>query len=84
MIVIAGVIEAARPGGLSQNEVVTGVLGLFVILTALVALLGVALGIAAVLQKQRKRLFSVLGLVVSSAVVVGIGLLITLGALVST
>src|SRR5262245_48929619 len=46
----------------------------------MMALLGVALGIAGLCQSYRNKLFAVLGLVVNLLVVLGLGLLMVIGA----
>ena len=80
LVVILGTLEASTPGGLSEEAPVTIFLGLLVVGGVMVALVGMGLGIAGVLQRDHKRLFSVLGLVFNGLTVLAVLALVILGS----
>ena len=63
---------------------VLGVAGFGLAVTPLLYILGAALGIAGLVQKQRGRLFAVLGTVSNALILLGLLILILFGALVGT
>ena len=72
---------------LEENPGPTGVLGIAgfgLAVTPLLYILGAALGIAGLVQKQRGRLFAVLGTVSNALILLGLLILILFGALVGT
>ena len=72
---------------LEENPGPTGVLGIAgfgLAVTPLLYILGTALGIAGLVQKQRGRLFAVLGTVSNALILLGLLILILFGALVGT
>jgi hypothetical protein len=68
--VILAVMEGSTPGGIDEESVgaVLGGLGLFALLGAAVFALG--LGVGGLLQKERKKIFAVLGTVFSALTIV--------------
>lgn len=81
-IVIAGVLQASTPGGFDENSPLAIVIGVVFIGGLAFGLFGIGLGIAGLFQ-QRKKLFAVLGVVVGSLVMLGIGGLCVLGNMMS-
>ena len=79
VFVIAGVMEASSPGGIDEKSVSAIVVGLFMFGFLFVALVALGLGIVGLLQKDRKKLFAVLGIVFSSVTLVGTILLMLIG-----
>lgn len=77
----AGIIEVATPGGLSENSPVIIIIGLCAILGLIACLIGIGLGIAGVLQKNRKIIFSILGLIFNATILLGVVVLIIVGNL---
>lgn len=71
LIAIAGYQEMKTPGGMDENAPETMLLGLLMMGALLLNLVGVALGIAGVVQKDRKKIFGVLGLTFNLVVVLG-------------
>ncbi len=70
---------------LEENPGSTGVLGVAgfgLVLTPFLYLLGIALGIAGLVQKRRGRLFAVLGTVFNALILLGLLILILFGAVV--
>jgi hypothetical protein len=59
-------------GGLSVSQSYAGVDTALTCASALFALVGLSLGIAAVAQKNAKKVFGILGLVVNALIVLGI------------
>jgi hypothetical protein len=79
MVVIAGAMEIATPGGLDEKTAAAMVLGLFIIALLVVDIVALGLGIAGLFQKDRKKLFAILGTTFSAATIIGILFLIVIG-----
>ena len=79
LIVVAGVVVAASPGGINTEAAGVFILGLSIIGCLIADLGALGLGIAGCVQKTRKKIFAILGVVFSSVVFVGTGLLIIIG-----
>ncbi|NJK90634.1 MAG: hypothetical protein HC904_01655 [Blastochloris sp.] len=77
LFVVAGVMESATPGGIDEKAPATVVLGLFIIGALMLELVALIFGIVTLFQKDRKKLFGILGVVFSGAVI-----LLTLGLMV--
>ncbi|NPU98397.1 MAG: hypothetical protein HPY51_14465 [Candidatus Omnitrophica bacterium] len=77
LIVIAGVMEASTPGGIDEHSAV--MVGLFLFAFMGGALIALGLGIGGLLQKERKKIFAILGTVFSAVSLVGIIFLMMLG-----
>jgi len=77
---VAGFMETTTPGGIDEDSGVAVVLGLVIFAVIALHLLGLGLGIGALTQKDRKKVFSVLGLVFNTLVVVGTACVIFLGS----
>lgn len=67
-IIMAAIAEASTYGGMDPNSTQAAVIGLFIMLFMLLALVAVGLGIGALVQKGYKKLFPILGVTFSSAV----------------
>jgi len=77
VVVVAGVMSAGSPDGLDENSAQAIVIGLFIIGFAILDVIALGLGIAALQQKDRKQTFSILGMVFAGCTVLGvIGLMI--------
>lgn len=77
LVAIAGVLEATTPGGIDEKSAT--LLGLLMIAGLVGSVVGVGLGIAGVLQKNRKKLPSILGLVINGVIILGVILLMVIG-----
>lgn len=75
---IAGAAES-QPGGLNEESLMAGVLGLLMLLAALAQVVALGLGIAGLVQAGRSKIFGVLGTVFASMALLGSLLLILLG-----
>ena len=80
---IAGVIES-QPGGMDEESAGAVLVGLLLALTALAHVLALGLGIAALVQAGRGKLFGVLGTVFASTGLIGTVLIFLLGALLES
>ena len=74
LVVIAGVMESSTPGGIDEESAAAVILGLSIIAFLFISLVALGLGIGGVVQKDRKKIFPILGIVFSS-----VTLLTTLG-----
>lgn len=66
LIVVAGVMEASTPGGMDEESIGAVMVGLFLLLFLGAALVALGLGIGGLLQKERKKIFAILGTVFSA------------------
>lgn len=81
LVVIAGIIETTTPGGMEETSISAILVGLGLMLTALMQLVAFGLGVAGALQADRRRVFAVLGLVLSISSMLGVVLLMVIGSL---
>ena len=72
-----------NPGGVGQLSVATTLFGLFIFCGFSLSLVGVGLGIAGVLQRDRKNLFAILGLILNATIALGVAAIVLLGWLAS-
>lgn len=70
VVVVAGVMEASTPGGIDEESSGAVMLGLFLFAFLGAALVALGLGIGGLLQKERKKIFAILGTVFSAVSVV--------------
>ena len=81
VIISAGVLEVE--GQMSEASAAAVVIGMFIMLGMFANLVGVGLGIAAVVQKKAKKLFGVLGLIFNGCLILLILGLMIIGIMVS-
>ena len=79
VIVIAGVIEESTPGGMDEESAGAAMVGFAAIALLSAELVALGLGIAGLLQKERKKIFAILGVVFSAVTFVLVILLMILG-----
>ncbi len=72
VVFVAAVMEAATPGGMPETSPVLAIVGLFAFLGLFGCVVGIGLGIAGMFQKNRKRVFSILGLIINGLIVLGV------------
>jgi len=75
----AGFIGVAASGQISETSPVIMMIGLLAIIGLVVCLIGIGLGIGGFFQKNRKRIFSILGLSFNALVFFGVVILIIIG-----
>ena len=80
LIISAGVLEVQ--GQMSETSAAAVIIGIFIILGMFVNLVGVGLGIAAVVQNKAKKLFGVLGLIFNGCLILLILGLMFIGIMV--
>lgn len=78
--VIAGVMEMSTPGGIDEESTPAVILGMGIIFCVMGELAAVGLGIAAVCQNDRKKIFGILGLSFAAAIALFTLLLLALGS----
>jgi hypothetical protein len=71
LIVIAGIMDTSSPGGMDEKSTGALVIGLFSFLFLGSSLVALGLGIGGLFQKDRKKIFSILGTVFSAVTIVG-------------
>ena len=76
ILVGAAVLESSSPGGLDEESPAVILIGLLVFAVILANLTGLALGIAGCCQKQRKKVFSILGTVINGVLLVGFSMML--------
>lgn len=82
LFVIAGIMEAATPGGIDEESAEAIFVGLIMIATFFFNLIAIALGVTGLFQKQRKKLFAILGTALSGLTVVLASFLMLIGLLI--
>ncbi len=80
VVALAGMVEASTPGGMDEESVIAILIGIFILGGLAANFAGVGLGIAGLVQRGRKKVFSVLGLSFNAALVFGIIGLMIIGA----
>jgi len=81
LIVFAGIVEGSTPGGMDEESVVAILIGLFILFALAANVAGIGLGIAGFVQRNRKKVFSALGLAFNAATIFGIFSLMVLGSM---
>ena len=83
LLIAMGIAEAleSRPSGMNEESASAIMLGIVVILTALAQFAALGLGIAALVQAGRTKIFGVLGTVFAATGLAGTLMLFLLGAL---
>ena len=84
MLVIAGVVESASPGGMDPDSGEAILIGLGLIASAAAGFLGLGLGlgIAGLVQPQRQRIYPIIGSILSAGLLLVCAGLMLLGLLV--
>jgi hypothetical protein len=80
-VITAGVMEASTPGGINEESIGAIVLGLVLIALFILDLTALGLGIGGLVQKDRKKVFAVLGTAFSGVTIAGTVLLMIIGSM---
>ncbi len=70
LFALAGAMEASKPGGMDERSTQVVVLGLLIIIILFANLVAVGLGVAGLFQKERKKVFAILGTIFSGITVI--------------
>lgn len=81
---VAGYWEATTPGGVDEQAPKTIILGLVLILMLLIVLIALVLGIVSLFQKNKKKIFGILGTVLSFFAIFSVVGLVSLGLAVAS
>lgn len=84
LVAFAGLVEASTPGGMDEESVIAILIGIFILGGLAANLAGTGLGVAGLVQRDRRKVFSVLGLAFNVAIVFGIIGLMILGTMAPT
>lgn len=79
LLAVAGVMEASTPGGISEDSASAMVVGLLLFVFLGVALVALGLGIGGLVQRDRKKIFALLGSIFSVATLICTIAIIALG-----
>lgn len=79
VVVAAGILQGQVARGTSEESTLYFVVGLFTLLFMLLAFVALCLGIAGLLQRNRRKVFAVLGTLFSALSLLGTGGLMILG-----
>jgi hypothetical protein len=79
VIVVAGILGSTRPGAFKADSSAAMILGFAIIGLCLAMLVGIVLGVVALFQAERAKLFAILGLSIGGAVLFGMCFLMMLG-----
>ena len=75
----AALLQVSTSGAIRSNATVMSILGLLIIVLFLACLVALGLGISALFQKNRKKIFGILGVIFSIAVIISWIALETIG-----
>src|SRR5690606_21142498 len=78
-IIIAGVMETSTPGGLDENSPEAMLLGLVLIALLFADVAALGLGVAGLFQRERRKVFAILGTIFAGTAVLGTIALIVIG-----
>lgn len=79
VMIIGSMMASKSPMGLDETSPLLLTLGMLIIFSLILCLVGIGLGIAGIVKKNRKKLFAVLGLVFNVAFLLGIIILLVVG-----
>jgi len=79
LIAIAGIMEASSPTGMDEESAAAVMVGLFLFIFLGATLVALGLGIGGLFQKERQKIFAILGVVFSVVTLLGTVLLIMIG-----
>ncbi len=79
LVMVAGILETMDPGAFNPESAAAMILGFLLIGTAFLELVPIGLGIAGIVQKQRKKIFAFFGIAISIASIAGLGILFIIG-----
>ncbi len=81
LVVIAGVMEVSTPGGINEESVGAIILGMFILGALAITFIALIMGVIGLFQYDRKKLFAILGTVISVMTLLSAGGLMIMGIL---
>lgn len=84
LVVTAGVMEASTPGGIDEESVGAILVGLGILAMIGLLFLAFVLGVAALFQPHCKKVFAVLGVLLSGLAVAAVAALMAIGLAMET
>jgi hypothetical protein len=82
LIAIAGILETTTPGSMDENSPLAMLLGVVMFGGLFLVLMGIIFGIVGLFQRDRKRIFALLGVIFGCLVIVGVLFVLVIGLLV--
>jgi hypothetical protein len=79
LLLIAGVMETSTPGGIDEDSASAVIIGLFLLALLGAAFVALCLGIGGLIQKERKKIFAILGTAIAAVTTLGTIFIIILG-----
>jgi hypothetical protein len=83
LVATAGVMESRTPGGMDENSPAAIAVGLGILAGLVLNAVGIVLGIVAVFQRDRKKVFAVLGLTFNALTLLAVVGLMVIGLTMS-
>ena len=80
-VIIAGAMEASTPGGIDEESAGAMIVGLVMFFCFFLEMLAIGIGIGGFFQKDRNKIFAILGIAFSIATCLGIIGLMILGSM---
>jgi hypothetical protein len=81
LVVIAGIMETTTSGGINEESTSALILGAMIFALIALDVVGLGLGIAGCFQKNKKKVFAILGTIFSAVTALGTIGLIIIGSL---
>lgn len=78
-ILVAGALEHLTPGGMGDRSLTATMIGFAIIGFCALTAVALALGVASLFQKERQKVFGILGTVLSSVIILGTAVLVAVG-----
>jgi hypothetical protein len=82
LVVIAGIMETTTSGGINENSAGALILGATIFALIALDVVGLGLGIAGCSQKNKKKIFAILGTIFAAATALGTIVMIIIGSLI--
>jgi hypothetical protein len=79
VFVIAGIMQSTTPGGMNEKSASAIIVGFAIMGLLFINLVAIGLGLGGLMKKGDKKLFAVLGTVISSGITLGTIILIVIG-----
>jgi hypothetical protein len=79
LFIVAGVLETTTPGGMDEKSAAAMIVGLVLFAFLFLSLISAGLGIGGLFEKDRKKIFAILGVIFSLLTLLGTIGLVVLG-----